>query len=175
MSCNKRDIDAVVNSNILYYLGYSDKTAAVVDWMVDVIDKSEESTCDKWYRRPILVYYFFSKNFSQNISKLNPLRNIIKTRILKNSNKNGSFYESALDTALAISTLYNAALAHAVPQNAIQYLLEQQKPDGSWAKWSIFYGNPNRMAGYGSDVLTTSHVIEALNLYSQNQLYKVSK
>lgn len=165
MPCAKRDIDAVVNSNVLHYLGYNAQTAPIVEWMMEIVQKSRETTCDKWYKRPILIYYFFSKNFSKNIPNLEPLKVIIKDKILEHLSPNGQFYDSELDTAMAITSLCNASYGHEVPPLAIQYLLEQQQANGSWEKWTVYYGKPDRTSGFGSNVLTTSFVLEALNTY----------
>lgn len=165
MPCAKRDIDAVVNSNVLFYLGYNAQTAPIAEWMVEIIQKSLETTCDKWYKRPIQIYYFFSKNFSKDIPKLEPLKAQLKEIILRHLTPQGRFFDSELDTALAITALCNASYGREVPQRAVQYLLEQQQADGSWQKWSINYGKPDRTVGFGSQVLTTSYVLEALNAY----------
>ena len=168
MPCAKRDIDAVVNSNVLYYLGYNTQTAPIVKWMLEIVQNSQETTCDKWYKRPILIYYFFSKNFSKNIPELEPLKVLLKEMILKHLAPNGRFFDSELDTAMAITALCNASYGKDVPESAIRYLLDHQQEDGSWEKWAVFYGKPDRTSSFGSNVLTTSFAVEALNAY-QNQ------
>ncbi|MDO9551124.1 hypothetical protein [Rhodonellum sp.] len=170
MPCDKGDIDAVVNSNVLLYLGYSEKTEAIVDWMVKVLTESKEKSCDKWYGRPSLVYYFFSKNFTQNIPKLEPMKALVRKLIFENLRGNGQFFDSELDTALAITTLIHASYGHEIPQQSIQFLLNRQQSDGSWGKWVIFYGKPDRKSGFGSKALSSSHVLEALVAYKKYQL-----
>jgi hypothetical protein len=76
-------------------------------------------------------------------------------------------FDGVLDTALAISTLHNMHCAHEIPELSIQYLIDSQKDNGSWDKWILFYGNPNKSCGYGSDALTTAHVVQALARHKQ--------
>ncbi|HEX2060982.1 MAG TPA: hypothetical protein VHK90_09595, partial [Thermoanaerobaculia bacterium] len=52
------DVDAVVNANVLFYLGY---LPDVVAHLVDVLRTNRESVCDKWYENPFAVWYFFSR------------------------------------------------------------------------------------------------------------------
>jgi hypothetical protein len=164
---NKYDIDVVVNSNVLYYLGLDAANEDVIDLIVSAIKNGNETTTDKWYPRPILIYYFISKNFKLNNKKLDALKPRIAEVIKKNTNANGQIFESVLDTALAVTTLNNMSLPVEIPEVSIQYLIDNQKENGGWDKWVLFYGNPNRTCGYGSETLTTAHVIEALCGYKQ--------
>lgn len=163
----KNDVDVVVNANVLYYLGESEFTQGAIDLLVEVVEKGNETTADKWYPRPILVYYFISKNFKHNNKKLLSIRPRITERIKENVKQNGQMFDGVLDTALAISTLHNMHCAHEIPELSIQYLIDSQKDNGSWDKWILFYGNPNKSCGYGSDALTTAHVVQALARYKQ--------
>jgi hypothetical protein len=164
---NKNDVDVVVNSNVLYYLGENEFIQGAIDLMVEVIEQGNEAMADKWYPRPILVYYYISKNFKKYNRKLLSIRPRIIERIKENLKQNGQIFDSVLDTALAISALQNMHQTHEVPAVSIQYLIDSQKENGSWNKWVMFYGNPNKSCGYGSDALTTAHVVEALALYKE--------
>lgn len=170
MPCEKDDIDAGVNSNVLFYLGEGDNTEAVVDLMVQVIQEGREETCDKWYSRAILIYYFFSKNIQKGIPKLEPLKEIIKNRISAEFKSDGQIFKSALDTALAVSTLIDIGYPQDIPKKSIQYLLDAQNPEGSWDKWMIYYAGHDRTSGYGDDAISTSFVLEALHKYKMYQL-----
>jgi hypothetical protein len=162
MSCAKNDIDAVVNSNVLNYLGESKETEPVIDFMTNVLEQGKEETCDKWYGRPMLVYFFFSKNMSSENSKLNALKPILRSKILANLKVDGSFFESVLDTSLAIIALENLGYYDDIPTLSVRFLLDSQQTTGSWAKWSVYYGNPDRKAGFGGEEITTGYVVEAL-------------
>jgi hypothetical protein len=170
MPCEKRDIDAVVNSNVLFYLGEGENTEGVVDLMVQVIQEGREETCDKWYSRAIMIYYFFSKNIEKGIPKLEPLKEIIKNKILAEVKSDGQIFMSALETAMAVSALINAGYPQDIPKKSIQYLLDAQNPEGSWDKWVIYYNEPRKTTGCGDDAISTSFVLEALHKYKMYQL-----
>jgi len=175
MPCEKRDIDAVVNSNVLFYLGEGENTEAVVDLMVQVIEEGREETCDKWYSTAIMVYYFFSKNIQKGIPKLEPLKEIIKNRISAELKSDGQIFKSVLETAMAVSALINMGYPQDIPKKSIQYLLNAQNPEGSWDKWAIYYGKPSKTSGFGDDAISTSFVLEALHKYKRYQLSLISE
>lgn len=162
MPCAKNDIDAVVNSNVLNYLGESKETEPVVDFIKKVIEQGKEDTSDKWYGRPILVYYFFSKNMTSENSKLKALKPILRNKILANLKGDGSFFYSVLDTSLAIIALENLGYYDDIPTLSVRFLLDSQQTAGSWAKWTIYYGKPDRTASFGGEEITTGYALEAL-------------
>lgn len=162
MPCEKNDVDAVVNSNVLNYLGESKETEPVLDLIRKVIAQEKEETCDKWYGRPILVYFFFSKNMSSENGKLKSLRPILRDRILANLKADGSFFDSVLDTSLAIIALQNLGFYNDIPPLSVRFLLDSQKEEGSWDKWAIYFGKPDRTMGFGGKEITTGYALEAL-------------
>lgn len=162
MPCAKNDVDAVVNSNVLNYLGESEETEPVIDFIKKVLEEGKEETCDKWYGKPVLVYYFFSKNMSSENNKLKFLRPILRNKILANLKEDGSFFDSVLDTTLAIIALENLGYYDDIPPHSVRFLLDSQKTAGSWDKWSIYYGKPDRTAGFGGEEITTGYALEAL-------------
>jgi hypothetical protein len=169
MPCAKNDIDAVVNSNVIHYLGENQVTAAAIDLMVQVIAEEREEICDKWYLRPVLIYYFFSKNMNKGIEKLEEIKPIIKNRILAQAKLDGQFFESILDTGLAVAALENMGYHEEIPAKSIQYLLAAQKSEGSWEKGVIYYGNPDKSAASGGEEISTAVVLEALVRYQSHE------
>ncbi len=162
MPCAKNDVDAVVNSNVLNYLEKSEETEPVFDLMKKVLEQGKEETCDKWYGRPILIYFFFSKNMSSENTELNALKPILRSKILANLKEDGSFFDSVLDTALAIIALENLGYYDDIPTLSVRFLLDSQKNTGSWVKGTIYYGKPDRTAGFGGEEITTGYALEAL-------------
>ena len=169
MPCAKNDIDAVVNSNVIHYLGENQVTAAAIDLMVRVIAEEREEICDKWYLRHVLIYYFFSKNMNKGIEKLEEIKPIIKNRILAQAKLDGQFFESILDTGLAVAALENMGYHEEIPAKSIQYLLAAQKSEGSWEKGVIYYGNPDKSAAFGGEEISTAVVLEALVCYQSHE------
>jgi hypothetical protein len=171
MPCAKHDIDAVVNSNVIHYLGENQYTAAAIDLMVRVIVEEREEMCDKWYLRPVLIYYFFSKNMNKGIEKLEELKPIIKNRILAQVKSDGQFFESILDTALAIAALENMGYYEEIPAKSIQYLLAAQNSNGAWKKGAIYYAyeRADESAAFGGEEISTAIVLEALVRYQSHE------
>lgn len=162
MECSRRDVDAVVNANILFYLGDVPETQAAIHWLIQLIREEREHDCDKWYRNVFSVYYFIARNLHRGIAALEPVRQPIIDRIHAQAKPDGRIGETVLDTALAACTLQY--LGDEGPQRsaALQYLVSAQQPDGSWPRYRFYYGGPKKLTGYGSEELTTAICLEAL-------------
>src|SRR5687768_12872035 len=52
------DVDAVVNANVLFYLG---EIPEVVEQLLTVLRENRERHCDKWYDNPFVIWYFFAR------------------------------------------------------------------------------------------------------------------
>lgn len=165
MECERNDIDAVVNANALYYLGERNETLPVINYLLDMIIKGKENECDKWYKNIFTIYYFISKNYFIGVDKLEPVRQIIIDRLMRNLNDDGSFGSSVLDTALAICTLFNFRNNPAKVTESIKFLLAAQQTEGYWNKNIFYYGGPKKLIGFGSEELTTGICLEALERY----------
>jgi hypothetical protein len=152
----KNDIDGAVNANVLFYLGLKDTTMPIINFMLDIISQGKEDDCDKWYRNPFTIYYFFS---------LEPIRNPIIERILNTIQKDGSFANGVLDTALGIVSLIKLGYHGEALQNAIKFLIDTQSAYGEWPRWALYYGGSKKLQNYGSEELTTGFCLEALSLY----------
>lgn len=160
--CTRYDVDAVVNANILYYLGKRKETQPIISYLIDVIKKNKEHDCDKWYRKDLTVYYFISRNFNNDIFELEDIRTEIIERIISKCHKDGSIGESSLDTALALTTLINLNYQGSEIINGINNLLKMQLERGNWKRWAFYYGGPKKLSCFGSEELTTAFCLEAL-------------
>lgn len=163
---SRYDIDAVVNANVLFHLGYSPQTAAIVPYLLNIIATEKEADCDLWYRNPFTVYYFISRLYKKGLKEMDPTKPLMIDRILKSAHPDGSFGTSFLDTALGIIVLLNAG--HDTPKiaDAVEFLISKQKRSGGWPRWAVYYGGPKKRLCYGSEELSTGFCLEALALYS---------
>jgi hypothetical protein len=161
----KNDIDGAVNANVLFYLGEKESTAPIINYMINIIADQKENDCDKWYRNPFTIYYFFSRAFHSGIPSLEPVKNPIIQRIIDNANENGSLGKSVLDTALGIISLIKLDYQGRILKDAVQYLLTSQQQYGEWPRWGLYYGGPKQDQCYGSEEITTGFCLEALALY----------
>ena len=166
LPCERNDVDAVVNANVLYYLPDAPNSKFVVSYLLDIIKNQQEANCDKWYKNVLTIYYFISRVCYSGIIELEPAKQAIKDRTLKKVTQNGQIGDSVLDTALAICTLLNFNYknkAELIP--AIQFIVDQQAKIGSWAKRGFYYDGPLKTACWGSEELTTGLCLEALVRY----------
>ena len=154
------DVDAVVNANVLHYLGHSVDTQPVVDHLLAVLRAGNESVCDKWYENPFAIWYFFSRA----LHRVAPgAGTIIMERVKRTTAR------SALDHALAACTLHY--WGHRPDVDA---LLAAQLPSGAWPAAALYHGGRKRTGpasfapphpdtpSWGSEELTTAFCIEAL-------------
>ncbi|ANE53062.1 hypothetical protein [Flavisolibacter tropicus] len=169
MECERNDIDAAVNANVLFYLGHNKTTAPIVGYLNNIIKENKEDDCDKWYRNPFSIYYFIARNYKAGISDLEPSRKLIIDKILSATLPNGMFGSSVLDTALAICALADLNAPITIYTNQIKLLLDTQSEAGCWQRRILYYGGPKKLIGWGSEELTTAFCLEALQKF-QNQV-----
>lgn len=153
------DVDAVVNANVLFYLGAIPETRPVIDHLLQVLRENRESACDKWYDNPIVVRYFFSRALAPIVPDAGAL---LAAHAAVPSN--------ALEMALAACTALDW---NRVPDLAP--LLAMQLPSGAWPAAPLYHGGRARRRDgtfaephpdtprWGSEALTTAFCIEALS------------
>ena len=171
----RADIDAVVNANVLYYLGESQHTKPIIQYLIRIIEEHREDNCDTWYRNPYAVYYFMSRNHYVGCHGLDPIKAPIIERILQSAKPDGSLGENLLDTALAACTLLNFRHHSPMLKQAIQHLISKQRDTGEWERWILYWGGPKLLLGWGSEELTSAFCLEALSRYQKIEyLYRES-
>ena len=165
--CRRNDIDAVVNANVLYYLGLNEITQPTLNYLLKIIENNQEADCDSWYRNTFTFYYFFSRTLAKGISVTKAIYQAIITRIIAQSKSDGSIGNSPLNTAFAITCLVNLNYKGKLLQDAVSYLVKSQKETGEWPRQIFFYSGPKQAVGWGSEELTTGFCIEALANYQK--------
>lgn len=162
---SRNDIDAVVNANALNYIGENEQTKPVIDYLIKIIEEKREADCDTWYRNPLAVYYFISRNYYNGIESLHPIKEPITERILSNARPDGRLGENVLDTALAANSLMNLGYNGEELTKAIDFLITSQRKTGEWERWVLYWGGPKQLLGWGSEELTTGFCLEALGRF----------
>jgi hypothetical protein len=164
------DVDAVVNANVLYYVGAQDETRRVVDHLVSVLRTSSERTCDKWYENPFAVWYFFSRALAPAAPEAG---DIVAAKIA------AATPVSALESALAACSLLFWRRPPRI--EALIALLGAQLESGAWPRAALYHGGRARLPGggfapphpdtprWGSEELTTAFCLEALARWSALQ------
>lgn len=153
------DVDCVVNANVLLYLGENDDTKGAVDYLVDIVLDGKEDECSHFYPDRICLYYMLSRAYLEGVHSLKSVRVPVKDRVVRTQDRDGSFGNELL-TALAICTLLNFDSPAPELHEAIPYLLNAQRKDGSWPRIPMYLGPAPY---YGSEDLTTALCVEALS------------
>lgn len=174
----EKNVDWVVNTNVLLYLGKNDPQ--VCSFINRVIKFNKFRSI--YYPSKLALFYMVSRAFQNNITLLGESRDIIIKSTLSQQKKNGSLGND-LESALSLNTLFNFNYYGKEINSGINYLLKSQLKNGSWKKSVFFLGppfwfleTPPRYRYYGSEELTTALVIEAMKNYllkNYDQKYKI--
>jgi hypothetical protein len=152
-----RDVDAVVNANVVIYLGVCAETRPAIEHMLAVLRANREIMSTIWYGSRFTVWYFFS----QALHAIAPeAGEIIVPRIEAGEPGN------ALELAMATSTLL---LWNQTPD--VEPLLAAQLSSGAWPRAGFYHMGHRQIDAqpkppwWGSDALTTVFAVEALTRY----------
>jgi hypothetical protein len=148
------DVDAVINANVVIYLGACEETRAAIEHMLAVLRAHAEMRSTIWYGSPFIVWYFFSHALREIAPEAGEM---IVPRIEAASAVN------ALDLALATSALL---VWNRVPD--VGPLIDAQLPSGAWPRAGFYHMGHRRLDSvpkppwWGSEALTTVFAVEAL-------------
>jgi len=163
----EKDVDCVVNTNVLLYLGKNDPS--VCSYINQVIKSNNYSSI--YYPSKLAFYYMVSRAFKNGITGFEESKDEILKSTLSRQKRNGSF-GNTLETALALNTLFNFNYSGREIDLGTNFLLKRQSVNGSWKKSVFFLGPPFWFLAtplmyryYGSEELTTALVIESLKNY----------
>jgi hypothetical protein len=162
----RTDIDAVVNANVLFYMGPCAESKAPLRWIIECLKNGEENTMDKWYKNPVVIYYFITRIIKQGFPEIREVQPQIILAIMALQQHDGSIQHKALETALAINILLDFQEPIERIQPLVHYLLQTQTPDGNWPRRVVYTGGHKRIMGWGSDSLTTAFALEALTRFT---------
>lgn len=144
----EHDLDAVVNANVLTFLGRTAATEPVIDFLQRVLRERAEQGCDKWYDHPLAIWYFVSR----------ALRHAgVDARALLLERLQSVNAATPLDHAFAACVLLDCD----APADAhIAAIVETQLDSGAWPR-AMVYGD--EWDARGSESLTTAFCLEALS------------
>jgi hypothetical protein len=157
------DVDGVVNANVLLYLGERPETRPVVDWLTAIIRDGNEAVCDKWYRDIFTFHYAVSRCHHDGIRGFEGVADLVRDRLAATAGADGQLGDSALQTALAVNTLFNHGIESRLVAPAVEHLVATQRDDGSWPSAPYYYGGPQRSVSWGCAELTTAVCLAAIH------------
>lgn len=151
------EVDAVVNANVVLYLGECEETTAAIRYLLDLLQSEPERYESHYYADVVALYYMVARACANGVPSLTPAGDAVTRKIEERvrSRSLGSPLASAL-AACALLTF--APRSNALPQ-IIESIREAQNADGSWDR-AIFYRGPTKC--WGSETLTTALCLEAL-------------
>ena len=151
------DVDAVVEANVVIWLGACEETRAAIAHMLDVLRDNREMMSTKWYESRFTVWYFFSHALHDIAPEA---RDMIVPRV------EAATPHNAFELAVAISTLL---LWNRDPD--VQPLMDAQLESGAWARAGFYHMGIKQISPnvfrptppwWGSQALTTVFAVEAL-------------
>jgi hypothetical protein len=158
------DIDAVVNANVVLYLGEIPETKQAIRYIVDTVQNRMADFFSIYYEDPLTLYYTVARAHRHASPQLAILRDAIVGGVMARIGPDANF-DSPLCAAKVASALQTYAACPKVVAKAIDYMIGTQRSDGGWNAYP-FYGSETRGAAvWGSEELTTAFCIEALARY----------
>jgi len=79
---SRHDVDAVIEANVLFYLGERPETQPIIEYFIRVLRGGEEDSCDRWYLNRFMFYYAVSRNFHAGVVALGEVRDESVARIV---------------------------------------------------------------------------------------------
>jgi hypothetical protein len=156
-----QDVDAVVNSNIAYFLSLQGIVLPSLQRYFDQIIASSLYT-SPYYPTPYPFLYFLSR-FYQGEQCPSLISFLWEKRVAKR-------WQTPLASALAVCALLSFGIRTTLLSEPISFLLDTQEKDGSWPAAVFYTGvNPKHDGLYfaGSPALTTAFCLLALSTYKQ--------
>ncbi len=153
------DIDAVVNANVVCYLGERADMQATSRYLVDTIRSDRASDSYVYYLDDMALYYAVSRAYASGVDSLAGAGEAVVDKIAQRQRRDGSFGDE-LQTAWAICSLLSFGYWDRVAiEEGAHLLMHRQREDGSWPALAAYLGPA---PFYGSEELTTGFALEAL-------------
>lgn len=154
------DVDGVVNTNVIRYLGRRAPVQAAA-WVASIIRDGREDDCDSWHRNRYTLYAAIADAHRRGVEAFSPLGPTIVERILDRIDDRGAV-GPPLDTAFALIALCEFSAPESERERLADALRRTQLDDGPWERSVFYYGGPKEVFGWASEALTTATAVQAL-------------
>lgn len=172
------NVDAVVNADVLAYIGDHPETRAAERWVETVLADGREVEDSPYYVDPLDLHFAMVRASCLREGLFGGLRPTLASLLLERL-RGGEGADNPMRTAQALSGLdmLGAGLDEATRSSSLAALVESQLPDGSWparlmwreptgwAIWAEAIGRPQRVDeswGFASEAIATVFCIEAM-------------
>ncbi len=171
VEADRKDVDGVVNVNVLYYLGRIPECEKLVSYLKEQLELGNELKFDKWYKSSSVIYYFVSRLNRKNFPELEGVffrwkQELINFVELSNLNE-----VHDLDVALNAVSMINLKIDKNYILPCIMRIIQTQNNTGNWRKKAVYFGGPKKIMGWGSETLTTAICVEALMKFKNEYQY----
>lgn len=155
------DVDAVVNANVVRYLGPRRAPPEVVQWICSIIDEGLEADCDAWHRNRYTLYASIADAHRRGVHDLARVGPAITERIEDAVGRGQP--TAALDRSFALLALTEFGGGGTASASLVEQLRATQRDDGSWQRSIFFYGGPDEVFGWASEALSTASALQSLH------------
>ena len=162
---DREGIDAVVNANVILYLGECRQTEPARAWLAQVVKSDRETSSDRSYQSSYALYYALLRCEENGLSFARPLlkQAALKLEKLLCSSVLGTI--DPLEAGLSACVLSSHAAHSECYRALILKLLGAQRDDGGWPAKAFYFGGYKRVRAWGSAELVTGFCVEALGRY----------
>lgn len=172
----ENEADAVVNANVLAYMGDHPEARAAERWVATVVADGREVEASPYYIEAVDLHFAMARAARFRDGLFDETRPILRRRILERL-RAGEGFDDSMRTAQALSALdlLAARLDETTRSASLSALVEAQRPDGSWPPclawkeppgWGEYMaatqGAEQQPRGFASEALTTAFCIEAM-------------
>jgi hypothetical protein len=154
------DIDLVVNTNVVLYLGESPVTRGAIDWITQTLRGGVPSEFSLYYKDPLALYHAVARACAEGINSFRSSADVV-LRAIRDRNPVAGEPGGSLALALAATARLTFDPNGIDGQRDVESLLAMQRESGGWDQHAL-YGGPDEY--WGSEELTTAIALQAIAL-----------
>lgn len=136
------DVDAVVNANVLFYLGDRPETAAAAAFLREIVARGEEAAHVVYYENELALYHALTRAHRAGAASLANASKAVAARLERRFGAGGAALAElgAVDLSFAALALLHAEAVGPALTALIGALLDLQSPDGSFPPAAVWNG-----------------------------------
>ncbi len=157
------DVDAVVNANVVHYLGERIETTSAIEWLLEIAHDGSEEASDKWYRSAAAFYYAVSRCYAKGMTRFGEVRPRLTEVMSTLTSDDGTIGGDVLQTAMFLCAVSNFGITPTAYRQSVELILGLQDKNGGWDPCPIYCdGRATPLITFASSAATTGFCLEAL-------------